>query len=68
MSRLLLTQSVATIRVMSRADAFIAKGGVFQGMGVSLMRMRCKLKLCGIPVSTIGVELSEAMRGIWPRA
>jgi hypothetical protein len=46
---------------------FVAKGGVFQGMGVSLMGSRHKPKLCGVPVSTIGVELSEAMRGIWPR-
>ena len=47
---------------------FIAKGRVFQGMGMSLMRTRRKPKLCGVPISTIGAELNEAVRGIRPRA
>ena len=53
---------------MSRTDVFIAKGRVFQGMGVSLIRTRHKPKLCGVPISMIGAELNEAVRGIRPRA
>jgi len=53
---------------MSGADTFVAKGGMLQGMGVSLIRTRCKPKLCGVSVSTIGAEVSEAVRGIWLRA
>jgi len=45
----------------------VTKGRVFQGMGMSLMGLGCQPKLCGVSVSTIGVELSEAVEGIWPR-
>jgi hypothetical protein len=45
----------------------ITKGRVFQGMGMSLMGPGCQLKLCGVSVSMIGAELSEAVGGIWPR-
>ena len=51
---------------MSRADAFIAKGRVLQGMDMSLMGAGCEPKLCRIPISVIGVELGEAVRGIRP--
>ena len=47
---------------------FIAKGRVLQGMSMGLMRARCRPKLCRVPISMIGTELSEAVRGIWPRA
>jgi hypothetical protein len=67
-SRHLLSLFVTTIWVVSRADAFIAEGGMFQGMDKSLMGLGCELKLCGVSVSTVGAELSEAVRGIWPRA
>jgi hypothetical protein len=36
-SRKLLSMLVTTIRVMSRADAFVAKGRVFQHMTMGLM-------------------------------
>jgi len=39
---------------------------MFQGMGMSLVGLGCELKLCGVPVSTVGVELSKVVRGIWP--
>jgi hypothetical protein len=58
---------VTTIRVVSRAHTFVAKGGVFQGMRISLVRAGHELKLCGVPVSTIRAELNEAVRGIRPR-
>jgi hypothetical protein len=40
---------------------------MFQGMDVGLVGPGCELKLCGVPVSMVGAELSEAVRGIWPR-
>jgi len=35
---------------------------------MGLMGPGCEPKLCGVPVSMIGVELSEVLREIWPRA
>ena len=52
---------------MSRADAFVTEGRMFQGIDVSLMGLGYKLKLCGVSISLIGAELSEVVRGIWPR-
>ena len=46
---------------------FVAEGRVFQGMDVSPIRTRCKPKLCGVPVSLVGMELSKVVRGIWLR-
>ena len=59
---------VATIRVVSRADVFLTKGRMFQGVGMSLIGPGCELKLCGISISIIGAKLSEVVRGIWPGA
>jgi hypothetical protein len=53
---------------VSRADIFITKGGMLQGMGMSLMALGFEPKLCRIPISMIGIEVSEAMRGVRPRA
>jgi hypothetical protein len=39
---------------------------MFQGMGMSLMGLGHKLKLCGVPISMKGVELGEAVREIGP--
>jgi len=47
---------------------FAAEGRVFQGMDMSLVGPRCKLKLCRVSISMIGMELSKVVRGIWPRA
>jgi hypothetical protein len=47
---------------------FVAKGRMFQGMDVSLVGLRHELKLYRVSVSLIRVELSEVVRGIWPRA
>jgi hypothetical protein len=46
---------------------FIAEGRVLQSMDMSLVGPGHKLKLYRVPVSMIGMELSEAVRGIWPR-
>jgi hypothetical protein len=37
-------------------------------MGVSVMAPRGEPKLCGVPVSMSGAELSEAMSSVWPGA
>jgi len=52
---------------VSRADAFIAEGRVFQGMDMSLVGASHELKLCGVSVSMIGAELNKVVRGVWPR-
>jgi hypothetical protein len=38
---------------------FVAEGGMFQGVDMSLMGSSCELKLYGVPISTIGAELVE---------
>ena len=47
---------------------FITKGRVLQGMSMSLVGTSCKLGLCRISISTVGVELSKVMGRIEPRA
>jgi hypothetical protein len=42
---------VTTIRVVSRADTFMAKGKVLKGMSMGLMRARHEPKLCIIVIS-----------------
>ena len=44
---------------------FVTKGRMLQGMVIGLMEVSCELKLCGVSVSMIGVELSKVVRGIW---
>jgi hypothetical protein len=41
---------------------------VFQDMGVSKMALRGKPKLCGVSVSALRAELSEAVSSVWPAA
>jgi len=41
---------------------------MFQSVGVGLVDLSCEPELCGVPISMMGLELSEAVRGIWPRA
>ena len=47
---------------------FVAEGRMLQGMGMSLMALGFEPKLCRISISMIGIEVSEAMRGVRPRA
>ena len=55
---------VTTIGIVNRTDTFVTEGRVLQGMYMSLIRLGCELELCSFSVSTIGVELSEVVRGI----
>jgi hypothetical protein len=47
---------------------FVTEGRMFQGVDMSLVGPSHALKLCRVPVSMIGAELSKAIERIWPRA
>jgi hypothetical protein len=58
---------ITTIRVVHRANSFASKGNVLKGIGIGLVRARYRLELYKITISMKGMELSKAMRSVWPR-
>jgi hypothetical protein len=58
---------VTTIRVVSRADAFVAEGRVLKSMYMSLMRLGHELELCWIVISLIGAEVRKLVGRVGPR-
>jgi hypothetical protein len=56
--------AVITIRVVSRADTFMAEGNMLKGMSMSEVRARHEPKLCGITISAKGAKVGKVVRGI----
>jgi hypothetical protein len=59
--------AITTIRVVHRADTFLAKGMMLKSVSMSKVRVRHKLKLSVIAIGTVGAKLSEVVRGIGRR-
>jgi hypothetical protein len=56
--------AITTIRVVSRADLFKAKGSMLKGMSVGKVRVRHELKLRWIAISMKRMELKKVMGSV----
>jgi hypothetical protein len=56
--------AITTIRVVSRADSFKAKGSMLKGMSMGKVRVRHEPKLCWITIGMKRMELKKAMGSV----
>ena len=60
--------SITTIRVVTRANVFVAKGRMNKSMFVGYMGLGHELKLYELTVCMLWAELTEVVGRIGPRA